>query len=131
MKTFLVFLAMVLVLVSFLTWASDLQRYMSVQSHLKALAEECAGGAALFTDPDAYAQGRLVINETAADQYVRFLIQNAESTPPLAGMNIQAQLSFSGDGTVVTLICTSPFDLFRLPYLSRYEVRRSASYRWQ
>ena len=131
MKTFIVFLALLLVLVSFLIWSSDLDRYMELQNCLKALAEECACGASLFTDRAAYAAGELKIDEKAARDYVSFIIENAESKAPLTGMDISASLSFTGDGTEVTLRCVSLSDLFRLPFLSLYEIERSAGYAWQ
>ena len=45
-----------------LSYAGDLNNYVSLQRRLKALAEECAAGAALFIDPAGFAEGTLTID---------------------------------------------------------------------
>ena len=148
MKTFIVFLALVLVFVSFLAFTSDMDRYVKLQDHLKILAEDCACGSSLFSDEREFAAGRLVIDQSDAEGYVAFLIRKAqECMPPLAEGRISAKLTIYDDekgydgaaaygfspgrpGAVVTLTYTGP-DMFRLPFFSVTKVTRTAVYRWE
>lgn len=147
MKTFIVFLALILVFTSFLCYTTDLGSYVKLQSHLKALAEDCALGSSLFADEHEYAEGRLVIDEASAMRYTDFLTREAVNTmPPLGKGRITADLTIFDDakgyegaaaygftsglpGAVVTLTYSGP-DLFRLPFLTVTEVKRTAVYQW-
>lgn len=148
MKTFIVFLALILVFVSFLAFTCDMDKYVKLQDHLKVLAEDCACGSSLFTDEGEYAAGRLVINQKDAEEYVAFLIGKAqECMPPLANGRISAKMTIYDDekgydgaaaygfspgrpGAVVTLTYTGP-DMFRLPFFSVSTATRTAVYRWE
>ena len=148
MKTFIVFLALLIVFTSFLSYTSDLDRYVKLQNHLKALAEECALGSSLFADEDEYSEGRLVIDEISAQEYTGFLTREAVLImPPLEKGSLSAEVKIYDDakgyegaaeygfisglpGVVVTLTYTGP-DMFRLPFLEITEVTRTAVYQWQ
>ena len=149
MKIFIVFLAMMLVLTSFIAFSADLDRYMKLQGHVKALAEECAAGASLFTDETRYAAGDMVIDHDDAIAYVAFLCDaSITGDPPFRGGVIGYSMEIFDDEkgytgldryglrkhkptVAVSLIYTSPRDLFRLPFLSAYSVSRTATYQWE
>ena len=148
MKTFIVFLALLLVFTSFLCYTSDMDRYVKLQNHLKALAEDCACGCTLFADENEYSEGRLVIDENSACRYTDFLIREAvRNMPPLADGKVSADITIYDDakgyegaaaqgfrsglpGAVVTLVYTGP-DMFRLPFLKVTKVTRTAVYQWE
>jgi len=50
MKVFIVFLGIFLINISFLSYQGDMGRYVRCQAFLKAVAEECAAGSALYYD---------------------------------------------------------------------------------
>lgn len=79
MKTLLVFLAMLLVLSSFFIYVEDTNNYIKLQKSLKALAEECAAGAALFPDSTS-TKDKYVVNTDAAEAYVQFIVSNYSTT---------------------------------------------------
>ena len=140
---------MMLVLTSFLAFSSDMDRFVKLQGHLKALAEDCAAGAALFTDEERYAAGEMVIDPADAEALVVFLTeQGAQGDPPLRGGEISYSMQIFDDEkgyvglenyglrkrkptVVVTLTYSSPRDLFRLPFLSAYTATRTATYQWE
>ena len=78
MKVFIIFFAMLMINVSFLSFNSDMDRYVKLQTHLKALAEESAAGASLFYDREAYSQGVIRINQNSANAYIEFLLGKAK-----------------------------------------------------
>ena len=148
MKVFIVSLAMLLVFVSFLAFSADMDRYVQMQEHLKALAEDCAAGCALFTDEEAYSEGVMVIDSADARAYTAFLIGKAQkSMPPLANGAIEASVRIFDDrkgyegiteyglvsgipGSAVTLTYTGE-DIFRLPFITVTDIRRTAAYQWE
>ena len=149
MKVFIVFMAMMLVLTSFLAFSADMDRYVKLQGHLKALAEECAAGAALFTDEDRYSAGEMVIDYDDAAAYVGFMSDmSVRGGPPFWGGEISSSIrifddekGYSGLETfgikkhkptvVVTLEYTAEKDIFRLPFLSEHSLTRTATYQWE
>lgn len=147
MKIFVVFLAILLLNVSYLSQSADLDRYSLLQRQLKVLAEEGACGAALFRDEDEYALGRLCVDRQAAEAYLDFLLANQRSlteTDPSATVegHIEVFDDASGYGdadrygisgaspAVVVELEWSGEDLFRLPFVSVTRLRRSATYQW-
>ena len=142
------FLAMLLLFVSFLAFSSDMDNYVKLQAHLKALAEECACGSSLFTEEAEYAEGRVVIDESAAESYIGFMLRQAErSMPQFSGASLSAEFTFYDDvkgydgaldyglavgrpGAVVTITYTGK-DLFRLPFFTLKTLERTAAYQWE
>ena len=80
MKLFIVFLAIVILNISFLTFQSDLSRYLHMQGTIKAMAEECAAGAALFFKTPEYADGYLVAEADEANKHIEFMLLNTAGT---------------------------------------------------
>lgn len=149
MKVFIVFLAMLILSMGFITYASDMGRYVRLQAALKALAEECAAGGALFVDEERYSEGLIVIDNADAEAYVDFLIgRAAPETPPFGNGSISASVVIFDDekgyegmesyglerrrpSVVARLTYASEDDIFRLPFLEAYFVSRTAVYQWE
>ena len=113
-----------------LSYAGDLNNYVSLQRRLKALAEECAAGAALFIDPAGFAEGTLTIDEDDAYAYAEFMINKANSnTGPLTGV-FDVSLSFDGPEVTATVSFTGE-DMFRLPMIDVFGAARTAAYKWE
>lgn len=140
MKVFIVFIGLLFVNVTFITYQGDLDRYIQLQTFLKSVAEECAAGAALYYDEEAYSQGLMIINQGEAEKYADDIVERATHTLALGeGENLSYEIEFVDDSTggaadqgvspsvVVTLRFTTA-DLFRLSFLKVEQVVRSAKY---
>lgn len=139
MKVFLVFLSLLMVNVTFVTYQGDMNRYLQLRAFLKAEAEECAAGASLYYDEEAFSNGRMVIAETEARAYVNRITEEAAAShmiPPdgklFWSMTIADDEKGYPDGerdpsVTVNLHLNTP-DLFRLPFLEVTEVSREAKY---
>lgn len=146
MKVFIVFLGLLLVNISFLTYQSDMERYVQAQIFLKALAEECAAGAALYYDPKEYSEGKFVFNYDEGRKYAEYLTEIAKAQMPLPQKSeLTFQLSFQDDGlgyqdkdgsarsdhgipAVTAEVTVHTQDLFRLPFLEIEQVTRKSKY---
>lgn len=73
MKTFIVFMAFLLLLTSCLIYSEDVNNYIQLQDYLKALAEECAAGGAFMLSYDEK-EKKYVIQESEAKKYAEFLV---------------------------------------------------------
>jgi hypothetical protein len=139
MKVFLVFLAMLIVNTTFVVHQGDLNRYVRLQTFLKALCEEAAAGAALYYDEESYSHGFMVINQEEGEKYIDYLIVKAKDSLNLDGNeNLTADIEIVDEengvlelgmwpSVTVTLYLNSR-DLFRLPFIKREQVIRSARY---
>lgn len=98
MKLFIVFLAIVLLNISFLTYQSDLSRYLHMQSTIKAIAEECGAGAALFFKTPEFADGYLVSEVDEAIKHIEFILLNVKETAGFTNMTeIWYEVAFFDD----------------------------------
>ena len=135
MKVFIVFTALVLVFAAAFVYVSDMNSYVQLQRHMKALAEECsAGGALLFTE-EAYSDGEIIISQPDAQRFAEQIIQTSKiSSTPLSfgNLSVSAEL-VSPDAIKATVFYTADpgRDIFRLPFLSVTTVSRSALYAWE
>lgn len=78
MKVFIVFLGLLMINLSFVCYQNDMAYYQQLQKELKAVAEECAAGAALYYDEAAYGQGLLVVKDQDAAAYAQYLVDRAQ-----------------------------------------------------
>jgi len=78
-KTLIVFLAMLIVLSSFLVFVEDSDNYLKLQKSLKALAEECAAGGALFFD-DSSTEDQYIVDIESANEYANYIVSNYRTT---------------------------------------------------
>ena len=148
MKTFVVFLALMLLNVSFLSFHTDMDRYQKLQVYLKAAAEEAAAGGALCRDEEAFGSGLLAVREDDARRYAAFIIEGAEkelqeSIGGSAEWKVEIFDDEKGYGgcekygltqglpAVLVSVNIKCRDLFRLPFLSVTSVKRSAVYQWE
>ena len=122
MKVFVFFFAMLLLLSSFMCFSADMGRYVRLQSELKNLAEDCAAGLALLTDAEEYSKGNLVIDRSAAESFVSFMLK--------AHPKLSASFESDGRSSLVVISYSGP-DIFRLPFLKVESFSRSAVYRWE
>jgi hypothetical protein len=146
MKALLVFLGLLLICTGFVFYQNDMGRYMRAQTALKALAEECAAGAALYFDEAAYAEGRMVFNEGEARAYIAHMLAVSGIPAPdaKAAGPIVPTVSFYDDRgsygvsvgafgvvkhpSVVVRLRVATEDLFRLPFLAVTALEREAMY---
>lgn len=133
MKVFIVFLAIFLINVSFLSYQGDMGRYVRAQSFLKAVAEECAAGAALYYDEDAYSEGRLRFYSGEGRKYIEYIIEESRKEMPLPrGCVITYEADFEDEDaeipSVTVELTAATEDLFRLPFLTVTEIKRAAKY---
>lgn len=140
MKVFLVFLGLLMAGTLAVAHRGDMERYVRLQADLKALAEECAVGAALYYDEEAFGRGLLVIDRQEAEKYVASLVQAAgERFGATEGVSLTHTLEIEDDGSpgnvpggpspsvTVRLALALP-DLFRLPFLNVRQIDRGAEY---
>ncbi|MDR2089471.1 MAG: hypothetical protein LBP73_08960 [Clostridiales Family XIII bacterium] len=146
MKVLIVFTGLLLVCAAFVFYQNDMGRYMRAQTALKALAEECAAGAALYFDEEAYAEGRTIFNEDEARACVAYMLAASRVPAPdvRAAGPIAASVSFYDDRgayggsagafgfishpSVVVRLRVATEDVFRLPFLTVTALEREAMY---
>ena len=148
MKVFLVFLAMLLLYMSFMCQWSDMDRYARAQRALKELAEEIACGAALLLDEDSYSGGLLCIDKWAADHLAFDLLQRASVAPPFEAPGVlSARIEIFDDESgyeeagergllpgcpaVSVELTYSGREMFRLPFIIVTCMQRTAVYQWE
>ena len=139
MKVFIVFIALLIVNTTFISFAGDMNRYVRLQTYLKAAAEEAAAGAALYYDEEAYSNGIMVINREEGEKYIAAQIAQMERNLNLKeGESLRAEVEILDDRegaadpgvppAVTVTLCLTVTDLFRLPFVCREQVVRSARY---
>ncbi len=136
MKVFLVFLGLLIINTGFLAYQGDLGRYVRCQIFMKALAEECAAGAALYYDEEAYSDGELRFYYDESREYIEFLLEESRDRMPLPkGSALYYEAVFEDDllgyeenPSVTVSLTAQTEDLFRLPFLEVTEIKRAAKY---
>jgi hypothetical protein len=125
-------------------------RYVRCQAFLKAVAEECAAGAALYYDEAAYSDGKMQFYYEEGRKYIEYIVVESEKESPLpGGSDITYEVEFQDDylgyegepgshggGAAVTEgipsvtveLTAETEDLFRLPFLAVTEIKRAAKY---
>jgi hypothetical protein len=141
MKVFIVFMALLIINVSFLSYQGDLGRYVRCQAFLKAVAEECAAGASLYYDEDAYSDGQLRFKYEESRAYIEHILEKSTQEMPLPrDSELDYSVAFQDDHlgyeaespedipSVTVELTAKTEDLFRLPFLAVTEVKRAARY---
>jgi mevalonate kinase len=139
MKVLIVFLAMLVINTSFIVHQGDLNRYVRLQTFLKAVCEEAAAGASLYYDEESYSHGLMVINQEEGRKYIDYLVSQAEQSLGIGDMeSLAAEIQIVDDmgdalgaGTSPSVTVTLYLNvekLFRLPFINRKQVVRSARY---
>ncbi|MDR1571627.1 MAG: hypothetical protein LBS32_03795 [Clostridiales Family XIII bacterium] len=145
MKQLIVFTGLLLVFSGFVFYQGDMGRYARAQTSLKALAEECAAGAALYYDEAEYSLGRMVFNQGEGRRYIDRALEAASLSQDIGARSpIACEVSFFDDDTgygpaggayalpgrpsVLVRLSVETEDIFRLPFLSVTRVAREAMY---
>ena len=139
MKVFIIFIALLIANITFISYQGDLNRYVRLQTYLKAVAEEAAAGAALYYDEVSYSHGSMIINKEEGEKYIKHLLIRAGQTLDLReGENLTAEMEVLDDSNgaadtgaspaVTVTLSLTVTDLFRLPFLTKEQVVRSAKY---
>ncbi|QIB69931.1 hypothetical protein Ami103574_11630 [Aminipila butyrica] len=141
MKVFIAFLGIFLVSISAVVYQGDLGAYGQEQLLLKEAAEECAAGAALFLEEDAYAKGSIVFNQQQGQTYIKdYLAYIKRNSKALSRGTVSyeavfededcgyASENFSRIPAVTVDIRVATEDLFRLPFVKVTSLERRARY---
>lgn len=151
MKVLIVFFGLLIINISFLTYQGDMGRYVRCQILLKAVAEECAAGAALYFDEAAFSDGHFRFHYEEGRKYIEYMVEEAKKQMPLpANSIISYEVTFQDDSlgygsdegeaagseteidkgipSVTVVLTAATCDLFRLPFLSVTEIKRAAKY---
>jgi len=144
MKVFVVFIGLLMINISFIVYQADMGRYLQAQTFLKAVAEECAAGAALYINEEDYSNGKLIFNYNEGIKYSNYIIEDSKKRMPFPEQSkITYDIKFeddflgysAGDGTlsnntpsVTVKVEVETEDLFRLPFLEVDNVSRIAKY---
>lgn len=127
--------------VSFLTYQGDMGRYVRCQTFLKAVAEECAAGAALYYDEASYSDGKLQFYYEEGRGYIEYIMEESKNDMPMPKDSVitydvvfqDDYLGYEETGeeknpSVTVEITAATKDLFRLPFLEVTEIKRAAMY---
>lgn len=125
MKIFIVFTAFLLVFSMLLVYGADVNGYMLLQKHLKALAEDCAEAGALTIDPAS-----AVIDRNKADEAAADILTESKMFKDGSVTVRDSAVTKSGRGYSVTLRLDCG-ELFRLDFLSKKSIERTSEYAWE
>ncbi|MDR1136314.1 MAG: hypothetical protein LBL49_09095 [Clostridiales Family XIII bacterium] len=145
MKVLIVFLGLLTLFSSTVFYQSDMGRYTRGLVFMKTLAEECAAGAALYFDEEAYADGRLVFNKGEGTEYIEYILADTKLPYELkTGEKPSYEVLFYDDDSgygqmiygfgavhspsVLVKLSVHIDDVFRLPFLSVTSIERQAMY---
>jgi len=141
MKVFIVFLGLLVLNVSYLSYQGDMEKFVREQAFLKFTAEECAAGAALMLNEDEYGQGEVVFDYVEARLYAENHLRYVAENSKLEGV-LNCELIFQDDQTgydngqdsvpsVTATVTLETKDIFRMPLISVTEISRSSRYEWK
>lgn len=138
MKIFIVFLGLLVINVSYLSFQGDMERFVREQAFLKVTAEECAAGAALLVEEREYGLGRVVFQYEEGQRYAENYLTYVKDKSKLEG-DLVCLLTFEDDQTgyensqnpipaVTAAVILKTEDIFKLPFITLTEIQRSARY---
>jgi len=139
MKVFIVFIGMLIINISFLSYQGDMGRYIRCQTFLKAVAEECAAGAALYYDESAYSDGWFQFRYEEGHKYIKYIIEASKKKMPLPEDSIISyavffeddSLGYESDNEIPSVnvyVTAVTRDMFSLPFIEVTQVERAAKY---
>lgn len=138
MKIFIVFLGLLVINVSYLSFQGDMEKFVREQAFLKFTAEECAAGAAMLLEEREYGQGKVVFNYEEGQRYADNYLNYVKEKSKLRGA-LLCELSFEDDLTgyngslnsipaVTAVVKLETEDIFELPVITMTKIQRSARY---
>lgn len=141
MKVYISFAGLLIICVMALVYNGDLGAYTYEQLLLKAVAEECAAGASLCLDEEAYGEGRIVFDYEDAEKYGREHLEASKlHSRILKKGRVDFHMEFEDDGkgysvenpgripAITVDIAVETDDLFRLPFIRVNRVERKSRY---
>lgn len=147
MKVFIIFWGLLIVNISFVVYQGDMSRYVQAQVFLKAIAEECAAGSALYFNQEEYSDGRFIFNYDEGRKYTEYIIGESQKRMPFVkGSIVSYDIHFQDDlqgyedndgnrlsgrkevPSVTVELKVDTEDMFRLPFLEICHVTRMAKY---
>ncbi|WP_027398260.1 hypothetical protein [Anaerovorax odorimutans] len=138
MKTFIVFVGILIINISFIIYQGDMNRYVQAQNFLKATAEECASGAALYYDENLFSEGKMVFKYSEGIKFIENFLNETENKMPFENCSkIMYSIVFEDDlqgykedsnPSVEVILKVETEDFFRLPFLNINNVERMAKY---
>lgn len=129
MKILIVFMALFSLNTMFLAYQSDMNAFNREQTRVKSIAEECAAGASLYFDEEAFSQGFLRFNREEGKLFVEKILKENFRDPLKVNYEIKyyEYPEVINPAVEVTLTVTGR-DWFRLGFLDVKEVKRKAYY---
>lgn len=172
MKVLITGTAIILLNILFLTYQQDIDRYIRAETMLKAITEECAAGAALYSEKTTeHFEGKIIGNPSEMMKYVEYILKNSfnldNNLQPISESyiknvnyylyifdDIQTHRTIKNGTTIETKPLNFPYtftdttgyttqitepsvivtieidttDFFRLPFITKTKVIRSALY---
>lgn len=137
MKTFIIFLSLLIINITFVSYQSDLGNYMRLQKNLKALSEDCAAGAALYFDEESYGEGSYVFNYNECEKFVYYILNESNLSSQYKSKAILHFIEYEDDAlgykkeeipSVTVKLVLETKDLFRLPFMKVKNVTRKSQY---
>lgn len=143
MKVFIVFVGILMMAVSCLSYQGDAGRYRHDQSVLKAMAEDVACGSALCLRNEDYSNGSMIFDEEEAFKYTeKFIKENEDRLCNKLLGDIYIQMEYEDDKAkngyskenkecepaVTVTLKASIEDAFRLPFIKVENITRKARY---
>ncbi|MBR5228407.1 MAG: hypothetical protein IKV96_01065 [Firmicutes bacterium] len=101
MKVFIVFLALLMVNIGFITFQDDHTVYENMQYSIRRVAEDCAYGCSMYFDSEAYSEGFLIYDTEEAVRYIESVLQKRlenDSRDAIKELHYTAYF-FNEDGT--------------------------------
>lgn len=124
--------------ISYVVFQGDTNKYIESQTTLKAMAEECAVGAALYYNKEEYSRGRMVFNYEEGEKYIEYILDNfhkyADSNQEQLTYDLEYEDDLQGYSnenevpSVRVILKIKTKDLYRLPFIKIEEITRSSKY---
>ena len=129
MKILIVFMAILSLNTMFLTYQSDMNRFQREQTRVKHIAEECAAGASLYYDEEAFSLGYLRFNREEGKRFIEKILNENFQEPLKVDYEIEyyEYPEVRNPAVEVTLTVTGK-DWFRLGFLTVKEIKRKTYY---
>ena len=129
MKLLIVFMALVSLNLMFLIYQGDMNRFIRVQSEIKSIAEECAAGASLYYDEEAFSQGYYLYDKKEGKKYIDYVLARTFKPPLQCSYQIHYREGpGEPDPGIQLLLTVRGRDWFRLGFLRVEEIKREAFY---
>ncbi len=132
MKTVIIFLSLLTIHLGLLVYQSDANRVYYLEKQASRLARECAAGAVGLFDEEAFAMGKMELNQVEIEKYRRDLLGKVkDGSLGVKKQNIDLTVNItelSGNQIVIATAKYWEDDFFRLPFLEKNMIEKQISY---